>query len=162
MLLKQVPLFSNLDEEQIRIIAETSERLQFAKDQTIIKQGESDNRLFVIADGVVSIELNHTDGSKTELNRLGVGEFFGEMALMTGEPRTADAIALRSTVLLVVQKQPIKKIFAENNDFYNEMANVLAERQVKLGEATLLPEEKSKEVNKLANKIGEAILRFFS
>ena len=43
-----------------------------------------------------------------------------------------------------------------------EMANVLAERQVKLGEATLLPEEKSKEVNKLANKIGEAILRFFS
>ena len=162
VLLKQVPLFSNLDEEQIRIIAETSERLQFAKDQTIIKQGESDNRLFVIADGVVSIELNHTDGSKTELNRLGVGEFFGEMALMTGEPRTADAIALRSTVLLVVQKQPIKNIFAENNDFYNEMANVLAERQVKLGEATLLPEEKSKEVNKLANKIGEAILRFFS
>ena len=73
-----------------------------------------------------------------------------------------DAIALRSTVLLVVQKQPIKNIFAENNEFYNEMANVLAERQVKLGEATLLPEEKSKEVNKLANKIGEAILRFFS
>ena len=47
-------------------------------------------------------------------------------------------------------------------DFFNEMANVLAERQIKLGEATLLPEEKSKEVNKLANKIGEAILRFFS
>ena len=162
VLLKQVPLFSNLDEEQIRIIAESSERLQFSKDQTIINQGESDNRLFVIADGVVSIELNHADGSKTELSRLGVGEFFGEMALMTGEPRTADAIALRSTVLLVVQKQTVKNIFSENSDFHNEMANVLAERQVKLGEATLLPEEKSKEVSKLANKIGEAILRFFS
>jgi hypothetical protein len=42
------------------------------------------------------------------------------------------------------------------------MAKVLAERQIKLGEATLLPEEKSEEVNKLANKIGEAIIRFFS
>ena len=162
VLLKQVPLFSNLDQDQIEIIAETSERLQFAKDQTIIKQGESDNRLFIIADGVVSIELNQADGSKTELGRLGVGEFFGEMALMTGEPRTADASALRSTLLLVVQKQTIKNIFSENNNFYNEMAKVLAERQVKLGEATLLPEEKSEEVNKLANKIGEAIIRFFS
>jgi CRP-like cAMP-binding protein len=111
---------------------------------------------------VVSIELNQADGSKTELGRLGVGEFFGEMALMTGEPRTADASALRSTLLLVVQKQTIKNIFSENNNFYNEMAKVLAERQVKLGEATLLPEEKSEEVNKLANKIGEAIIRFFS
>ena len=162
VLLKQVPLFSNLDQDQIEIIAETSERLQFAKGQTIIKQGESDNRLFIIADGVVSIELNQADGSKTELGRLGVGEFFGEMALMTGEPRTADASALRSTLLLVVQKQTIKNIFSENNNFYNEMAKVLAERQVKLGEATLLPEEKSEEVNKLANKIGEAIIRFFS
>jgi len=162
VLLKQVPLFSNLDQDQIEIIADTSERLQFAKDQTIIKQGESDNRLFIIADGVVSIELNQADGSKTELGRLGVGEFFGEMALMTGEPRTADASALRSTLLLVVQKQTIKNIFSENNNFYNEMAKVLAERQVKLGEATLLPEEKSEEVNKLANKIGEAIIRFFS
>ena len=162
VLLKQVPLFSNLDQEQIQIIADTSERLQFAKDQTIIKQGESDNRLFIIADGVVSIELIQPDGSKTELGRLGVGEFFGEMALMTGEPRTADASALRSTLLLVVQKQTIKNIFSENNNFYNEMAKVLAERQVKLGEATLLPEEKSEEVNKLANKIGEAIIRFFS
>ena len=162
VLLKQVPLFSNLDQDQIEIIAETSERLQFAKGQTIIKQGESDNRLFIIADGVVSIQLNQADGSKTELGRLGVGEFFGEMALMTGEPRTADASALRSTLLLVVQKQTIKNIFSENNNFYNEMAKVLAERQVKLGEATLLPEEKSKEVNKLANKIGEAIIRFFS
>ena len=162
VLLKQVPLFSNLDQDQIEIIAETSERLQFAKGQTIIKQGESDNRLFIIADGVVSIELNQADGSKTELGRLGVGEFFGEMALMTGEPRTADVIALRSTLLLVVQKQTIKNIFSANNDFYNEMAKVLAERQIKLGEATLLPEEKSEEVNKLANKIGEAIIRFFS
>ena len=162
VLLKQVPLFSNLDQEQIQIIADTSERLQFAKDQTIIKQGELDNRLFIIADGVVSIELIQPDGSKTELGRLGVGEFFGEMALMTGEPRTADVIALRSTLLLVVQKQTIKNIFSENNNFYNEMAKVLAERQIKLGEATLLPEEKSEEVNKLANKIGEAIIRFFS
>ena len=162
VLLKQVPLFSNLDQEQIQIIADTSERLQFAKDQTIIKQGESDNRLFIIADGVVSIELIQPDGSKSELGRLGVGEFFGEMALMTGEPRTADVIALRSTLLLVVQKQTIKNIFSANNDFYNEMAKVLAERQIKLGEATLLPEEKSEEVNKLANKIGEAIIRFFS
>ena len=162
VLLKQVPLFSNLDQDQIEIIAETSERLQFAKGQTIIKQGESDNRLFIIADGVVSIELIQPDGSKSELGRLGVGEFFGEMALMTGEPRTADASALRSTLLLVVQKQTIKNIFSANNDFYNEMAKVLAERQIKLGEATLLPEEKSEEVNKLANKIGEAIIRFFS
>jgi branched-chain amino acid transport system substrate-binding protein len=162
VLLKQVPLFLNLDQEQIQIIADTSQRLQFAKDQTIIKQGESDNRLFIIADGVVSMELIQPDGSKTELSRLGVGEFFGEMALMTGETRTANVIALRSTLLLEIQKQTIKNIFSADNNFYNEMAKVLAERQIKLREATLLPEEKSEEVNKLANKIGEAIIRFFS
>jgi branched-chain amino acid transport system substrate-binding protein len=162
VLLKQVPLFLNLDQEQIQIIADTSQRLQFAKDQTIIKQGESDNRLFIIADGVVSMELIQPDGSKTELSRLGVGVFFGEMALMTGETRTANVIALRSTLLLKIQKQTIKNIFSADNNFYNEMAKVLAERQIKLREATLLPEEKSEEVNKLANKIGEAIIRFFS
>ena len=48
-----------------------------------------------------------------------------------------------------------------NKDFSNNMATILAERQIQLREAVLLPEEKSIEIRKLASKIGEAIIRFF-
>ena len=161
-LLKQVLLFSNLPDDQIKNIADNSHRLHFSKDQAIIKQGDSDSRLFIIADGVIGIQLTSEDKNTTEIARLGVGEFFGEMALMTGEPRTADAIALRPSVVLVVEKETVKSIFFKNENFYNSMARILAERQIRLSKAQLLPEETTKEVSNLANKIGVAIARFFS
>ena len=161
-LLKQVLLFSNLPDDQIKNIADNSHRLHFSKDQAIIKQGDSDSRLFIIADGVIGIQLTSEDKNTTEIARLGVGEFFGEMALMTGEPRTADAIALRPSVVLVVEKETVKSIFFNNENFYNSMARILAERQIRLSKAQLLPEETTKEVSNLANKTGVAIARFFS
>jgi len=92
VLLKQVPLFSNLTEDNIKKLSDNSQRLYFSEDQIIIRKGDTDNRLFIIADGVISIQLNNDGEKKTEIAKLGVGEFFGEMALMTSNPRAADSI----------------------------------------------------------------------
>jgi threonine aldolase len=60
-----------------------------------------------------------------------------------------------------VQKDTVKTILSENEDFHNGMAIILAERQIELKKVTLLPEEQTNEVGKLASKIGAAIIQFF-
>ena len=96
--------------QEIENIASNSERIHFRKDQYIIKQNDIGDSLFIIADGVVNVTIDNNKGEKVMISKLGVGDFFGEMSLMTGEPRTANIIAEIPCVVLKVSKDTIKNI----------------------------------------------------
>lgn len=162
VLLSRVPLFAALQTAQIQLISENSEKLHVNSDYQVIKQGDKDNRLFIIADGTVSIQLNKSDKEKVELARMGVGEFFGEMSLMTGEPRSANVISLRPSSFLIVQKETIQTILSQNQESADIMAKILAERQLSLQKAIMSPKEKSKAITRLTTKIKQLIHNFFS
>ena len=63
-------------------------------------------------DGVVTVTVENDKGEKIIVSKLGVGDFFGEMSLMTGEPRTANIVAEIPCVVLKVNKDTIKNIFS--------------------------------------------------
>ena len=162
VLLRKVSIFNYMKEDDIKLISETCERKSFKENEYIVRQNDNDQSLFVIADGVVSVQIIIENGDVSEIDRLGVGDFFGEMSLMTGEPRTADIIALRPTLVLEVKKDIMQIVISDNQVFSEKISTILAEREIELSNAKLSPIEKITELEKLSSKIKMAILKFFN
>ena len=87
-LLKQVPLFSDLEDRELQEIASAMRQRTFSAGQEIAVEGESGVGFFVIEDGEAKVSV-HGD----EVRRLGPGDYFGEVALITQGPRTATVTA---------------------------------------------------------------------
>ena len=87
-LLKDVPLFSDLNDKELQQIAETMKRRQFSAGQEIAREGESGVGFFVIEDGNAKVTVHGE-----EKRRLGPGDYFGEIALIAQSARTASVTA---------------------------------------------------------------------
>jgi len=99
--LRKVPLFSGCNDKQLQFIATQVEVMDFEKGKLLCREGESGGDFFIVLDG----EAEVSRGGKV-LNRLGKGEFFGEIALVDHAPRTATVTVtapMRSLVLSPAQ-----------------------------------------------------------
>ncbi|MCK9182134.1 MAG: Crp/Fnr family transcriptional regulator [Fibrobacteraceae bacterium] len=105
-LLKGVDLFSELKEDQLDQLASLVISKDFARDETIIlEKDESVQALFLIAEGDVKVYMTGSDGKETILTLLSRGDFFGEMSLIDGEPRSASVKAVTPTKLLIIRRE---------------------------------------------------------
>jgi CRP-like cAMP-binding protein len=86
----------------------------YARDEVIYLRGDPGTAFYVVASGRVKIALTSPDGKELILRRLNAGEFHGELALLDDEPRSADAIATESSVLLVLQRDAFRHFLAEH------------------------------------------------
>lgn len=96
-LLERVTLFADLDPEALGRIAERAVEVDFAEGRSIVRQGEVGTGFFLIASGRAQVVA---DGES--LAELGPGEFFGELALIDGEPRMAGVTTLAPTTCLAI------------------------------------------------------------
>ncbi|RCK79490.1 MAG: hypothetical protein OZSIB_4244 [Candidatus Ozemobacter sibiricus] len=102
--LRRVSLFSGLSEEELKNLAGRAEAIPFARDAFICKEGQAADSMFVIKSGIVQIFCDDGKGGRKILTHLKLGEYFGEMALLTDEPRTASAVALAETEVIRIRK----------------------------------------------------------
>lgn len=111
-LLAQVPMFVELDPDDLREIAETAHLRKFEEGQAIFHIGEPGRSMFIVTDG--SVQIHHPNrASHFELAQFGPGDFFGEMALLNDSPRSATARALGPVEALVVDKLDFRRIVAD-------------------------------------------------
>jgi len=103
-ILRRVGLLTVLDEASRRRLAASAREQTFAAGEPIIRQGAPGSSMFVIEEGRVVVSVNDDTRTATHLAELGPGEFFGEMSLLTGEPRSATVTALVETCLLTIDK----------------------------------------------------------
>ena len=112
--LRPLPVFTPLSDEQIGILVGGAALQEFMKGETLVRQGDHGESLFVIRSGRVSIEKTFDHGPATRIATLGAGEFFGEMSLLTGEPRTASIIAEDETEVVVVSKEAFAPVLTSD------------------------------------------------
>ena len=109
--LGQVPLFAGLPPRHLKRVGDLTEEVRFMEGATVVRQGDAGDTFFVILEG----EAKVAGPSGRVVNRLRPGEYFGEISLLDGGPRTASVVAetpltmlalSRSSLLRVVQREP--------------------------------------------------------
>jgi CRP-like cAMP-binding protein len=101
--LAQLSLFADLGRPELESVAHTSSEEVFAEGQRVIRQGLEGSGFYLILDGEAVVEI---DGE--ERARLGRGEFFGEMSLLTGQSPTADVVAMSVLRCIVIPGPQLK------------------------------------------------------
>jgi len=104
-LLARMPLFQSLPHERILALAEHSRGKRLPKGEMLFQKGDPGNALFGVRRGQIRIETGATDGSRLTLNFMGPGDLFGEVAVLDGQNRTADATAGEPTELFVLRRE---------------------------------------------------------
>jgi small-conductance mechanosensitive channel/CRP-like cAMP-binding protein len=161
-LLRRVDFLAVLPETAIRELAALTETRMFGSGESILQQGEAGDELFVVVSGHVSIVVGRPGGSFAEISRLGPGQFFGEMSLMTGDKRSASVRAVTETELLVVGKDAFSEILTHAPDLAEKIAEVLTHRQVQLDEHLAERARKAKpEQDAEAVALVERVRQFF-
>lgn len=134
-----VDIFRVLSDVERAHLAELAQHRLYAPGEVIVRQGDESSELYVIEQGevVVSVERAAAGASAAtllEVARLGPGQFFGEMALVTGDRRQATVRAARACQLLSVNREAVQRIMEQAPDLAERMSNVLMERQAQLDE----------------------------
>jgi CRP/FNR family transcriptional regulator, cyclic AMP receptor protein len=102
--LRQVPLFSGLDEDALEALAEHVVTRHFPRRAVIILAEQDGDDFFIIRSGQVKVSLSRPDGRELILSFLGEGAVFGELSLLDGKPRSASVTATRETELLMLRR----------------------------------------------------------
>ncbi len=126
--LRSLPLFAPLGDEQIRTLVQGAEMRAFMAGETLVQQGERGESLFVIRSGSVRIDRTLDSGPATTVARLGPGEFFGEMSLLTGEPRSASIVAEEETEVIVVDKAAFAPVLTADTGILTGLSEALEAR----------------------------------
>ena len=92
-LLRRVPLFSELDNAAIGVLARVARAQNVDIQHYVFYQGDAGDAAYVVRSGKIAILLTIDDGRELVINELGTGECFGELALLTQAPRSASAVA---------------------------------------------------------------------
>ena len=141
-LLKQVPLLAELPEEEAIALAAVLEYRQVKKGQCVLRAAEPGQFVMFIVAGKLRVVLTSTNGREYVVDLLGAGDLFGELALLTGAPRSADVEAAEDSVLLVLGQQDFEQHFLSNANLTRALLRELARRlrgtTTKVGELALL------------------------
>ncbi len=132
--IRRVELFELLTDEETEMMASGVGLHLYAPGEMIIRTGEAGDSMFVIYRGKAEVRLPSANGDLQPVAVLGAGDFFGEMALFTGAPRTADVAAIEEVELLEIRKGCIENLLARNEKLAEAFSNRIAERQARLAE----------------------------
>ena len=113
--LKKVPLFASLSEANLQHLASLLRWKSLEKGDVLFRQGDEGTTLYVIMQGRIRISLSRRM-EKMTLAILGQGEFLGEMALLDGQPRSADASALEDSHLYALNRQDFLSFLVNNEN----------------------------------------------
>jgi small-conductance mechanosensitive channel/CRP-like cAMP-binding protein len=130
--LARVPLFAHLSHEELVKLAKHTRDAPFARGETMTRQGAKAHWLYVIIEGAASVHVRMSDGRSKEVSRLGPLDFFGEMGLMTGAPRTATVIAETEVECLRLDSEGFKEILEDRPAIADQIADILSKRRDEL------------------------------
>jgi rhodanese-related sulfurtransferase len=134
--LSEVPIFAGIPEESLADIQEIIQKQHVPAGDIIFREGDPGDNFYIIDSGMVKVFKLGDEDVETELSLLGPGESFGEMALFTGERRSANISALEETALSVIARSQFEQILKTHPDvsyaFIKQMAEWLAHGEKRL------------------------------
>ncbi|MDM8538917.1 Crp/Fnr family transcriptional regulator [Desulfobacterales bacterium HSG17] len=131
-MLKNTPLFSDLSDDEVKVLQKVAVLKTFSKNTILFSEGDPSDSFYVVSKGKVNVGINDEEGREIILSMLGPGEYFGEMALLDGEPRCAFVMTKEKTQLFIISKRDFQNLLITNPEI---MFNLLKGLQKRLREA---------------------------
>ncbi len=146
--ISKIPFFAPLQETEREALAEDATMHVYNAGEMIIREGDSGRSVYIILDGRVKVFTRDDGGNKLPLATLGVGQFFGEMSLVSGKPRSSSVAAFELSVLVELSYPSMAKVIEQNlavkevlEEYYKVRKQDTLEKLAKMGltKSELLP-----------------------
>jgi len=128
LLVDDVEVFEPFGPTEKRRICRNLGRRHLEPERVVMRQGDVGDSLFIVAEGALLVEMEMEDGKVIEVGRLGAGDFFGEGALLTGEPRGATVTTMTPSLVLEIAKADIEPIILEYPEIIDDLSKILTRR----------------------------------
>ncbi|MFB2917518.1 mechanosensitive ion channel domain-containing protein [Aerosakkonema funiforme] len=128
-LLRQIVYFQNLNDLELRQLIEAGYRQRLVPSQILFRENDPGDAFFIILEGTVEVFVEKIN---KHLVNLTVGQFFGELALMLGIPRTATVRAIEETILFAINKAGFQQLLQEHPELFEEIVKALGNHQEEL------------------------------
>jgi CRP/FNR family cyclic AMP-dependent transcriptional regulator len=126
--LRRVPLFAGLPEAELTAFADLTRERGYPKGSVIVFEDDAGDALYLVAAGQVKVVLIAEDGREVILSVLGEGNFFGEMAVIDEEPRSAHVIAMEDSSLLVLRRDDFQHRLRANPEIAISLLREISRR----------------------------------
>jgi len=126
--LRKHPMFCDLEPEALDQLCRYAKHSTLKRGATIVSKGDPGNNLVVVVSGTVKISISSPDGRSAILNLIGAGEIFGEVALLDGRARTADAIANTNCEIYVIDRRDFIPFVRSHPALAMKLIELLCER----------------------------------
>lgn len=152
--LKNVPILKPLSSESRLLLSERLAIEEYGDGEIIVSQGDAGDSLYIIHRGACDIEVSAMGGPSKKVASLAPPAFFGEMSLLTGEPRSATVRSIGDSVVFSIDKDIFREVLVSHPGISEELARALAERQGETAEVVgHQTEEREKQTSKLLGRI---------
>ena len=127
-LLKELELFSELNDQELEEVAALAQVRKIDTDTTVFHEGDSSDAIFVVVNGRVKIVTTSSDGKEFILTVLGAGQVFGEMGLLETAPRSASVISITEVELLVIKIADFDHLLDSSPGISRKLMAILSRR----------------------------------
>lgn len=128
LFLRRVSLFASMTLEQLRVLTTHLQEEHFLRGEVIFSEGDFTQELYIIVRGRVRIVKNYGNQEERTLTILEPGDFFGEMAIFEGAPRSATAVTDEEAELLILEPEKFKQTIYQKPDMAFEIFRELSAR----------------------------------
>lgn len=139
--LRRIDLFAPFSDEELHMLADKLVYAPYLAGDVITRQGNHAQWLYILESGMVDVVRETADNQRIPLNRLGADSIFGEMSLMTGDPRMATVVAASDAVCYRLDKASFETILLSRPQVVEELTAIMVERQSLLDQANLQGDE---------------------
>lgn len=133
-ILQQIPLFSSLNESELDAIDRVSITKIFPKEKIILLEDEDGDTLFIIMDGKVKVTTYSESGKEVIFSILNAGDFFGEMSLLDGKPRSATVVSMEDAQIQLIRRAEFYRLLEDHPRIALRLLEELASRLRKADE----------------------------
>jgi CRP-like cAMP-binding protein len=159
--ISNVDLFALLSDEARRQLAEGARERRFAPGETIVREGDRGSSMFIVESGRLAVSAHGKVGQSQKLAVLEAGMPFGEISLLTGDPRTATVRALTEATLLEIDKATLSPILRESPSLVGMLELKMQERRRQVADALEAARGGESDRTEDRTPLGHRIARFF-
>lgn len=127
-LLACVPLFERLDDDERALLAAQIEVEEFKAGTIVFRRGEPGDTIYIVASGEVEIYVDDTTGGRIVFETAKTGDFFGELSLLDGDPRSASALATTDSRVLCIDRNDLQLLFTRRPAAAMDILGVIGKR----------------------------------